>query len=329
MRDAVENRNEQQLIELLDNATGKELYFQAPFSYRSKNKYRVHTPLIEAVVSGSYKLTEILLHKGANVDLKGSCVTGRVQQWPLKIAACEKHFDMCHLLLKYGATVHHERDSINVLNGIVSRTTAKGDDYWNIAFLLIEHGAEFDPSPLYKYHTDISLVESFLDELYRKGFQVPFEKTLYLTMNWSRYNQHVQHVELHTIRIMNYPGLRSKLKPSTLNHFHPFRSCFHMAASKGFVRIMLMLIRANPLLMVSENWLKKANFPRALTRHKDFTSWLSEHASAFPTLQELCKSTITYHCTRSNVQMLPLPRSLKDFLLLNEFRKMFNTLSMA
>ena len=290
----------------------------------------MHTPLIEAVLSGSYKLTDMLLHKGANVDLKGSCVNDCVRRWPLKVAAYQKRLDMCHLSLEHGATVNHERDSSNIVNDLVSRTTEKGDDYWNIAFLLIEYGAEFTPSPLHKYHTDISLRESFFDELYRKGFQIPFEKVLYLTMD-SAFDRYVQHVELDAIRILNHPGFRSKLQPSTVNHFHPFRSCFHMAACKGFARIMWTLIRANPVLMVSETWLKNEDFPPELTKHKDFTSWLSKHAGVFPTLQELSKSAITYHCTRSKVQKLPLPSCLKDFLLLNEFKTMFNicTLSMA
>ncbi len=90
----------------------------------------------------------------------------------------------------------------------------------------------------------------------------------------------------------------------------------YIAAEEGYGAIIMLLFEAGATISF-ESWAQESNLPENLRQNPEFEDWFKTTALHFVTLQHLCKYVIRLAIRRNinqNVNFLPLPQKLRDFL---------------
>ena len=151
------------------------------------------------------------------------------------------------------------------------------------------------------------LADALLDEHEKQGISFCWRKMLRLALS----NGH-QNSAISIIRLEFYLW-----NPFKQTDFLPQESCFHVAATKGFIKLMKILIVQDPKVLQDE-WLVNHQIPSKLSQHKEFIEKLHRHREQPLHLLRMCRYTII-GALRPNphpkVDKLPLPKTLKQFLV--------------
>lgn len=290
------------------------------------------TPLLAAVQTGRYDVTEKLIDSGASINY--SNFEGGTA---LMLAASQGNMDICWLLLNSGAEVNASCFDHGQLQCSAIDAAAKSGHY-EIASLLLELGANisvYDPSYLVPsahhvpwlsdkkvqmapmksaiLHDHPRILELFLDHFNKAGHRIPWEQEF----NFSLFEE-AEGCATVIIRHGYYP-VSKPLYDRFLSNL-AFVSFFDMAANHGFVKLMAVMIDQNPHFL-QEEWLVDNDIPVNLNQHVNFKSWLIEKRKETPCLKQLCKATILGHMSpnpKPMIKELPLPKSLKEYLHLVE-----------
>ena len=98
--------------------------------------------------------------------------------------------------------------------------------------------------------------------------------------------------------------------------FSPYKSFFHMAASKGYVNLTKLLIDQDPRVL-QEKWLVKNQISLELSLHQELVAMLQNYRRHPIHLTWLCKYVILKRLRPNaypKIAMLPLPKILKAFV---------------
>ena len=259
------------------------------------------TPLTKSVFHGYHAKLERLLHAGASVDFQDD------NGWtPLMIAAFHGDIHSCHLLLDHGADVNMKNGSTSAL------IQAACNGKYDVACLLLQHGAqpcdswlEFGNSAFASaiIWDQCNIVNLFLNYFNERDIQLPLQLLFNLAIERSSEECAILFLEQGI-----FPG----------NTSLQTRSVFHMAAEKGQIKLMILMVELNPHFL-QEEWLVEKQVPPKLQKENQFTSWLSEYRKQVPSLMKLCKSAIlsqldSYY--KPKIAKLPLPNSLRIYMSL-------------
>lgn len=252
-----------------------------------------------------FNLVEQLLHAGADANFchKLNEITVFME------AAIRRNMKICQLCLRYGANIHLcER----IMKWSPIHLAAYCGHTHIVALLL--HGAEIpnpsDPS-LAKQRSPIavaicaghSAVVQFLlawCEITDMRIQLDFYFSLSV-------QEGPEESAIVVLRQGYYPVQETQNVET---------SCFKMAADRGFVKLISLLVVLNPHLL-QESWLIQTHLPKKLTDYVEFVDWLTDYRKQPPCLEKLCKSVILSHIGlyyKHKIRELPLPKTLKIYL---------------
>ena len=281
------------LQQLLNTTNEQSLDFCCNFS----------SPLTKAVKAGDYVITEKLLLAGANVNFF------HAEGCPgLMLAVQNGNMDICHLLLKHGADVHATEH--NGRHTASHYSACHGD--LKIAALLLEHGAKiYDPTKSYLKQLSPIRVAVYERQPEMLSFLLEYCKKadVELPLPLIAYDATIAGSEECAIT-----ALKKGYYPDSIAI--PEGTFFQMAADKGLVKLVSVLVELNPHFL-QEDWLILNQLPEKLIAHPDFCDWLVGYRKQPPCLQKLCRSLIlsqlvVYYIPK--VGELPLPRFLKTYL---------------
>lgn len=264
------------------------------------------TPLTRCVYDRRHAALEQLLHAGASVDFEDG--NGRT---PLMTAAFRADIDSCYILLNHGANVNAKIGSNTAL------VHASCNGAYEVACLLLQHGARpCDTRNLWDNFGDsafasaiawnhCNVVERFVTYFNERDIKLPLELLIKLAVE--RSSEDCAIIFLEQGLYLNHKSLQTI-------------SLFHMAAEKGQIKLMSLLVELDPQFL-QEEWLIQKKIPEELQKQKSYTFWLMEYRKHVPSLQKVCKSSILSQLVcyyKPKIAELPLPRSLREYLCLLE-----------
>ena len=201
-------------------------------------------------------------------------------------AAKNGNVDICRLLLNHGADIHASNTSMKTKYTALHYAACSGEI--ETAAVLLEHGAMICDStkPWYEQKSPIRVaikqgnsdMLSFLMEYCSKmDVEIPLQ-SIFIEAT----HKDSEECAIIVLKQGYYPmQIPSNLSIRTLQ----------MAARRGLVKLMSLLVELNPHLM-QEDWLIQKQFPGRLTAYPDFCDWLIEYRKQPPCLQKLCRSVV-------------------------------------
>ena len=262
----------------------------------------VNTPLTKAVSSGQYQAAKILLQNGSSVDFPN-----KDDETALMIAARDGCKHTCSILVHYGANPNAR----NRYGGTAMNKAARNGKP-NVAMFLLEHGATLNYSIIEcaMLGSQTRILKLLLEYRLCPNIRFPLETVLDFAID-----KHSECCAVTTLEQGYYP------KKGTKHNL--YRSFFYKSAKNGLVKLMSVLVELNPQFL-QEDWLIRKVYFRALEPHQNYMSWLNEYRKQVPSLSNLCKSAILAQLSAHdeyytvNVNVLPLPKYLKSYLLATE-----------
>ena len=232
------------------------------------------SPLLLAVKNAcrfsDYKLLNILLDnkQSASVNFEDSC-----RRTPLMLAAWKGHDTVCRILLNRNANVHKSPIGViasryctpfnAAINALVhvGDTNRYRDQQVKTAALMMQQGARFW-EPVYGYKSNfIATIVPLLTFLRNDSgsltnAKIQWESLMYVVINMpTTHDNGITNEQLEdtAIGIMKLRGYATQ-KPLSKHYFFPKESLFHLAAYKGFKKLLNFLLRWNKAYL-TERWI--------------------------------------------------------------------------
>ena len=265
------------------------------------------TPLTKAVSTGQLHTVKTILCKGAIYSTDFPNKDGKT---PLMIAAGCGYKDICRLLIPLGADPNYE----NMFNH-TALNEAVQHGQTEVASYLFEQGANLSISTI---ESAMLINDRFAAEIlklslhYQKHpkLRFPIGTVIDLAIRGG------ENFAIFTLRQGFYPQKETRVHG-------PYVSLFHKSAKYGYVKLMSVLAELN-LQLLQEEWLIQKQYSALPLLPQDYIVWLNEYRKQVPSLFKLCKSTILAQLSirneyyKANVNVLPLPKCLKSYLLVTE-----------
>ncbi|XP_013417730.1 ankyrin repeat domain-containing protein 1-like [Lingula anatina] len=266
------------------------------------------TPLYRAILSNSAKVCQLLIHAGANVNLRilGFNVGG---ESPLMKCVQLDNKEICEVLINSLCNLNAKTDTrYNALHYAVAYRR------YDIAELLLTNRIHMHTASVEGVTPMTIAVDQHNAAMCR--ILVEFGYNMQKKYKWGE--TPLQHaIKIHSENCaITLVHMGCKLKrPKEENSY------FYLAASEGLFQLMKLLLEINPYY-IYEKWILERNLPLSLYQKPELFEWLFAKSSQPASLSALCRSVIRvaigpYPSTQ--VQDLPLPKKLQEYLALIEY----------
>ncbi|XP_056022784.1 ankyrin-2-like isoform X2 [Ostrea edulis] len=269
-------------------------------------------PLYRAILSDAAKIVQLLIHAGADINLRilGLDVGAET---PLIKAIQKDNKEICELLINSLCKLQAKTTS-----GLNALHYAVGYRRYEICELLLENGIKINS----KTPSGVTAMTVAVEQ------QVPAMVKLLLEYGYridKRYRWKetpLQHaIKIHSgecaVTLMHYG---CSLVPEGKLKGHSY---FAMAVNEKQMKVVKFMVALRPTFL-NEKWLQRKKWPVSIYRRPDIIEWLEKESRHVQSLKELCRGRIFHYLGKfglKKIDSLALPEPMKEYLKYNEFIK--------
>ncbi|XP_061180289.1 putative ankyrin repeat protein RF_0381 isoform X2 [Saccostrea echinata] len=269
-------------------------------------------PLYRAILSNAVKIVQLLIHAGADINLR-ILGLGVGAETPLIKAIQKDNKEICELLINSLCKLHAKTTSgLNALHYAVAYRR------YDICELLLENGIKINsksPSGVTAMTVAVeqqipAMVKLLLEYGYRIDKKYKWKETpLQHAINI--------HSEECAVTLIHYG---CSLVPDA-----KWRgpSYFFMAVNENQMKVLKFMVALKPTFL-NEKWLQRKKWPVSIYRRPDIIEWLEKESQRVQSLKELCRGRIFHYLGKfgiKKIDSLQLPETMKDYLRYKEFIK--------
>ncbi|XP_062569296.1 putative ankyrin repeat protein RF_0381 [Saccostrea cucullata] len=269
-------------------------------------------PLYRAILSNAAKIVQLLIHAGADINLR-ILGLGVGAETPLIKAIQKDSKEICELLINSLCKLHAKTTS-----GLNALHYAVGYRRYDICELLLENGIKINsktPSGVTAMTVAVeqqipAMVKLLLEYGYRTDKRYKWKETpLQHAINI--------HSEECAVTLIHYG---CSLVPDA-----KWRgpSNFFMAVNENQMKVVKFMVALKPTFL-NEKWLQRKRWPVSIYRKPDIIEYLEKESQRVQSLKELCRGRVFQYLGKfgiKKIDSLQLPDSMKEYLRYKEFIK--------
>ncbi|XP_064641327.1 ankyrin repeat domain-containing protein 29-like [Lineus longissimus] len=268
------------------------------------------TPLYTAIMSNHAPLCRVLVHAGADVNLRQLGVVDPVGETPLIKAIQLNNIEICDMLMNSLCNIKAQTN-----DGLTALHYAVAYRRYDIVELLLESKITMYA----KSHHGVTALSVAIDHhlplmvkiLIEFGYKISRRYAWGETPLDQAINLHSEECAMTLVHWGCPIVQKAKNKPSY----------FYSAANEGMLNLVRLLISMNPLFL-NEEWVQKQNIMLALYKKPSFCQWLDETRRQPRRLGDWCRARIWKYLGKNGpykVKQLSLPAKIIDFLSFSEY----------